>query len=509
MPNKLQEKGLWDKATDFLGGAWEGMSALDKLALASSPVPLVGDIIGGVADATNIGQQWMNTGEFPKTDAALALTGLLPFVPPMAATRGIKSGLKSMADKAVHHAPNYLPGFYGTGVAGQVAGTLYGAAQGGANMLKGAYSPKAQGMWGKHGVSLTDKKVAGEMLSKMNGTYKKTTIDKMEEFLTKNKKTGEKGNVLKNPDKKAMGQINQSRQFDEQYGNNSTFYKLLDGMDQKAFTDLSGEAYFKVMNKATGLNSKTLNAVFDEIKKVQNVDPKKKYRMAIRRPSTQSSGNLNNLKGQFMFGGKGLGTLKKAFPTGVGYKTNKDLVAGLEAQGIRIKNKDKVLKNEVPPIISGYKHTDAMELGGANYMTVVKKDGTIVTFLNDEHDLSKLKAPMADRLMAVTTPIHFDLLNKGTRSPAVDKALTGLRTEAQVIRDQVEETMSKIGNISSTDKIPKNTVLNRAQYATINALDKLDAPAAYAPVAANVALASGRAAKPLERGERNSSQRSY
>ena len=507
MKNKPQEKGLWDKATDFLGGAWEGMSALDKLALASAPVPIVGDIIGGVADVTNIGQQWMKTGEFPKADAALALTGLLPFVPPMAATRGFKSGLKSMADKAVHHAPNYLPGFYGGGPGGRLGGFTYGAVQGGKNMLQAAYSPKAQGMWDKHGVSLTDQKVIRENLDKLHGKYKKKPIDYIEE-----KFSGE--SVMKNADKKAMGQINQSRLFDAQY-NKKSFYNKIDGMDQKDFADLNSKVYKQVIGKSSGLSQEALDGVFKRIEHWQKVDPSRvgDYRMAIRRPITQSSGNLASImkaSGGRVFAGKNINGLKDVFSgRKAPFKSNEDLMNALESKGMRVDNKADVLEKGSAPILVGSTHSDAYELGGVNYLTTVKKDGTVVSIMNDENDLFVMKAPGAKRMFSVSTPIHFDLLNRSKKSDAVQKSLLGLKTEAQEIRDNILDTMAKIEGVDVTQKLPKGNVLNKAQYATMKGIDKLDAPAAYAPVVANVALASGRAAKPLERGERNLSQRPY
>jgi len=54
---------------------WAGNNPLDAAALATSPIPIVGDVVGGVADARAFydDPSWLNAG--------LGLAGLLPFVP--------------------------------------------------------------------------------------------------------------------------------------------------------------------------------------------------------------------------------------------------------------------------------------------------------------------------------------------------------------------------------------------------------------------------------------------
>ena len=63
-------RGLLSDAAD-----WAGDNPLDAAALATSPIPIVGDVVGGVADAKAFydDPSWMNAG--------LGLAGLLPFVP--------------------------------------------------------------------------------------------------------------------------------------------------------------------------------------------------------------------------------------------------------------------------------------------------------------------------------------------------------------------------------------------------------------------------------------------
>lgn len=54
---------------------WAGNNPLEAAALATSPIPIVGDVVGGVADAKALydDPSWTNAG--------LAAVGLLPFVP--------------------------------------------------------------------------------------------------------------------------------------------------------------------------------------------------------------------------------------------------------------------------------------------------------------------------------------------------------------------------------------------------------------------------------------------
>ena len=96
-------KGLFDT----IGDVWSGMPLRDKAAIATSPVPIVGDLVGAYADARHIWEQYGKTGKVPWTDVGLAATGLLPFMPPAIAARtgkqllNVKGGLKAMGEKAV------------------------------------------------------------------------------------------------------------------------------------------------------------------------------------------------------------------------------------------------------------------------------------------------------------------------------------------------------------------------------------------------------------------------
>lgn len=496
----MADKGLFDKATGMVGDIWSNMSTLDQLALLTSPVPILGDVTGAVADGVNLYKDpnW--------TDAGLALTGLLPWVPPAVAARSVRQGVKNQLNKAVHHMPNYVPGFYsqgnpGTQKARKLGGVGFAGIQGTQNLAKGAYSPKAQGLWRQYGVSTTDQKVAKESLEKLDGSYKKGAGDLVEEFVSGRKVTAD-------ADKKAMGQINQSRQFHTQYGSKSEFYDMLDGLDQKAWADLSPEDYSAIMGRATGMKRNNLDAIFREISTIQGVDPSKNYRMAIRRTHTGASGNLIRAVGlRRILGGKTAGDLKKIF-NGKPMKSNEELLAKLESNGVSVRNRQQVLENGESPIVTGSLRSDAYELGGVNYMTVIKKDGTLTSFMNDEHDLFALKAPMADRLIAVSTPVHVDLLSKNRRSKAVEKSIDLDRIEAQGVRDTVETVMSKIEGVDPNRPLPprSQSLMSKAQLRTIDGLSNLDPDlelADYAAAGLNYLETGLRAGKPIERNTRD------
>lgn len=478
------------------------MPTRDKVALSTSFIPVVGDITGAYADAVNIAEEYNKTGEIPWTDVGLALTGLLPFVPPAILSRSIKEPVKGMFEKGLKNTPNYLPGYYGGKVYSKPAGVAAGAVEGFGNLLKQAYSPKAQARYSEFGTSAKDISLAQQAVKKFEKSADQVLTDEAK------KKLSDTG-------KKVMGQINYNRLLSDQYGNRETIYRALDGIDQIDFVDFSAKDYNKLMKAATGLENKSMDTVFRAISQIQNVKPEEVYRMAIRRPYTgQAGGNLRNLTGSEVFGGKSLGDLRNAFKSPDGknkiFKTNKELVESLENQGIKIYNKEKVLKNNDIVLIQGSKKTDAYELGGVNYLTAVKKDGTMVTFVNDSNDLlgipatritkkMELNAPMAKKMISVSQPIHYDLLNRSRRSDAVSAALDNLNAESQRIRSEARTT-----NLPS---LP-NSGLNLPQSDFVRRLASLEPSTAQlikgsARALGNFGLTGVRSTKPIERSMRD------
>ena len=530
----MAEKGMFETAGDFIGGAWDNMSILDRIALGVSPVPIVGDIIGGVADAVNIGGQISETGEVPWTDVGLALTGLLPFVPPAAAARGIRGGLASMSEKALKNTPNYLQGFYSAEPLGKVFGIGTGSVESMANQMKMAYSPKAQALYKQYGMTNMDTRLMKETVEKAEGTYKPTLATKAR--LATYKKLAPKldklfkkdGSLTKMADdivkeesdlskvgKKAVGQINYSRLLSDQYNNRESLYKVLDGVDQAAFGDFSPKVYDKLMGVATNLKKSDTDALFKEIADIQGMPDGMKYRMAIRRNTTgQAGGNLNRIAtSQKVFGGSSMKGLQKVFRDVNGKnKTFKgkprELIAALDAQGIGIHNRAKALEGG-PIILTGSAKSDAFELGGVNIMTVVKPDGNIVSVVNDVNDLIgfpatkltpkiEINAPFADRLINIGQPQHYNLLDNVGRPPKVQAAMDTLRQQSQDAKGFATHTK---------DKVLPGTGMNTAQSEVVKTVANLEPSAqalrrGTAQVAGNVGLFATRAGKPIERSTR-------
>ena len=70
---------------EFLTGVWDNMSPLDKAALLSAPVPVVGDILGLAADAS---MYWNEPESRTPANFALTAAGALPGVPALAMASG-------------------------------------------------------------------------------------------------------------------------------------------------------------------------------------------------------------------------------------------------------------------------------------------------------------------------------------------------------------------------------------------------------------------------------------
>ena len=85
------------RVAGLFGEAVDAMPWYDKLALATSPVPVVGDIVGLGADAIGFAK------EPTVRNALLGLSGLLPFVP--------SAGITKTIARAVPNSPNFLGGF--------------------------------------------------------------------------------------------------------------------------------------------------------------------------------------------------------------------------------------------------------------------------------------------------------------------------------------------------------------------------------------------------------------
>jgi hypothetical protein len=158
--------------------------------------------------------------------------------------------------------------------------------------------------------------------------------------------------------------------------------------------------------------------------------------------------------------------------------------------------------------VTGHLTSDAYELGGVNYMTAIRKDGRLTSFMNDENDIFTIKAPLADRLISVSTPIVYDLLSKG-RKAGTKVSKENLKEGSAKVRKEVESVMSKMPGVDASLKVPSaNTT--KAQWLTTQALRglKLTDPKAIlqgrTAVGSNITRAGVRAIKPVQRVDRDS-----
>tara|TARA_R100001126_G_C4870322_1_gene172625 strand:+ start:104 stop:1690 length:1587 start_codon:yes stop_codon:yes gene_type:complete len=475
--------------SETLGDIYDKMPTQDKIALLTAPIPIVGDIAGGVADV-------MAIKEDPSaTNIGLALAGLLPFVPSGGVT---KAGLKAAASQALPQIPNTLKYFYSGNPVAKAYGVTEGGTKGLANIIEARYSPKARALFKEEGISVADKKAANKALKEFQNPDTK--------IIEKQKKDGP------SPAKKAIGQGRQSILFAEQYDNPSKFRKMTEGIDEIAFGNFNINDYTKILKGSTGLNKKDFDSVFNEIKKVQNVNPNKNYRMTVRRTNTQAAGNLDNavFKNK-IFGGSSLTGLKKNVFKGkkfTGKKSNENFLEALEKNNIKVRNPKEVLKGR-PAIVSGSVKSDAVELGGVNYMTAIKKDGTGVSFMNDENDLFRFKAPLADRMISISTPISIDFLKK---KDSVKRVSKGLVKSEETLKQAKNKKMLKVETdllkkypklIDTKLKTPQG--MTKAQFYTLQVVSKIEpSNLDYSRLLKEVGLAAPlRASKPLAREEEN------
>jgi hypothetical protein len=90
---KLDQK--YSELKDFASKAWGGLSPFDKAAMATAPIPVVGDIAGLVADA----DMYMNDPESRTLlNAGLTAAGLIPYVPALSTSRKSAKALEGAGD---------------------------------------------------------------------------------------------------------------------------------------------------------------------------------------------------------------------------------------------------------------------------------------------------------------------------------------------------------------------------------------------------------------------------
>ena len=462
---------------------WDGMSALDKAALLTAPIPIVGDVVGGVADTVTLAEDpsWANLG--------ILLGGLAPWVPSGGVTRAFKEGmspkkvvgemkssLESGLSQAMPQIPNYLRNFYSGNPLAKAYGVAEGGVKGLSNIIQARTFPQDRAILKEFGVPVSQTKTAKEAVKE----YKKG-----KELLktASSEESKEIRKTISQAMKKATGQSRQTTLMGEQYKKTPTFNNITRGLDEVEFGDFSVQDYNKIMGgRKTGLTSKDVTSVFKDIEKAWEVNPKKKYKMNVRRTNTQAAGNLDNFAYKRpIYGGATLADLKKVF-NGKKFKrtsrqntpVGKEFLEALKSNNVRVQNPKEVLEGR-PAIVVGSVASDAIELGGVRYTTAIKRDGTLVSFMSDEHDLFNLKLPGADRMISVSTPINIDILKTKDKVPRRSTAVEGSKEalgEARKVKAGIaEEELAKFPGVDTS--LPTPTGSTNSQWYAVQALANL------------------------------------
>ena len=215
--------GLFSDIGKISGEVWSQMPLRDKVALITSPVPFLGTATGVFADSITMGE-----------DPSALNAGFLAsnFIPGARIARAIgktgkglftKNPAKEQLEYLIKHSPNKLTKFYEEGKTPFTTGYKKikskggGLFRGAGNLMQASYSPKAQARYAEHGISLTDQKVMEKALRVAEGTQKTPVVKKLTNSIRKNifKKSEEVIDKAK-VGKETMGQINQTRLFNEQ-----------------------------------------------------------------------------------------------------------------------------------------------------------------------------------------------------------------------------------------------------------------------------------------------------
>jgi hypothetical protein len=559
-PTKIERdraKALADVAAN------KDMSALDKAALVTATLPIIGDIVGGVSDAKHLYK------DPSLANLGFLLAGLVPFVPSGGVSR---AALKSTGKKGLSNLINYVPGFYkkDLGRVGQAAAFAKTIPEGMFNAIRARYNPSDRGLQQNLGISVTARKVSKEALRisdeitpKLRPLEKQIRAMKKEgtayipgefEIVKRGPNKGEKvpveteafkkitndakklRSVANDAAKKAMGQINQERSMVKQYdgpeGGLSGLLGVADKIDHVAnFKTLNVDDYFKTVGDLipTSVGKKGVDEIFKQIKTLPGIgyDPKKNYQMNVRRVQTGSSGVLDQGPSARLYSSSSIGVdgaaslldIKKAIFTkpigGASKKTefksftsSEAFLKKLDETGLKILNRDEMLKGikegkDVPAVITGSAKTDAYEIGGANYMTAISKKGEVTTIVNDEHDLLGKygKLPGADRYMNVSEPIVIDLF--GIKEPTITQVNAQFKSKTKLDRNRKEalKEYNKIPGVDTSGKLPAG-FKTKEQWGRAQAVALAEAPKDYTRLSREVvASAPLRVGKEKKRQE--------
>jgi hypothetical protein len=273
--------------------AVDAMPVYDKVALATAPVPIVGDVTGLIADliAFSDDPSWQN--------AAWAALGVIPFVP--------SGSFKRASETFVQNMPNERPNFYTKGLPGQVYDTAGAVVQGLKNTQLQSISPQARANFNAEGISKTTQDVMEKQAAKARKLDEQMLqIDEMlKQDPTNPKLLKAKVEALearKGTEKAIQGQLQQSVLFRNQYGNTSG--TLLENQELLNYTNkgFSSPEEFIRMNSeyADKMNipEADMETMFRAIRQQQKVG-KKDFPMGedvpvmMRRNKGSAAGDLN------------------------------------------------------------------------------------------------------------------------------------------------------------------------------------------------------------------------
>ena len=558
-----QEAEAEKSVGEIISDVYQGMSDYDKAALFTAPIPVVGDVVGAVADTRAL------VKDPSLANLGFLAAGLLPFVP----SGGIRRAARDLQkQKAFTNLRNFVPGFYGSGVtkAQQVAAYGRTIPEGLANIAQARYDPKSRALQNELNISVADRKTARQAL-KVSETLDpqiKANTKRLEEM----KKEGTayvpgefrtyegKKNPVKTPEftklenetralrtqandagKKAMGQLNQSRSMTKQFfGADTGLQGLLKNFDKvdhiKTFDNFNETDYFKTVGDLIPkqIGREGVDEIFKQIRTLPAIgfNPNRKYQMNIRRVATGSAGELNPGMKAKLYSGQSLQDIKNTVfseevvkrvknpKTGrlnkktklvpKKYTSDDEFLQSLKSSGLRVLNEDAVLKGK-PAILTGSAKTDAYELGGANYMTAISKDGKVTTILNDEHDLlgGKIprtnievgKLPGADRYMNVSEPMTYDLFKTKKLTKKQKDFQDKLKKEKDEASAAAIKEYEKIPGVDVSGKLPEG-FKTREQWARAQAVAKAQPTQKdYTRVVTEAAFIPSRVARPAFRSE--------
>ena len=313
--------------------------------------------------------------------------------------------------------------------------------------------------------------------------------------------------------------------------------KNFDKVDHiKTFDNFNETDYFKTVGDLIPkqIGREGVDEIFKQIRTLPAIgfNPNRKYQMNIRRVATGSAGELNPGMKAKLYSGQSLQDIKNTVfseevvkrvknpKTGrlnkktklvpKKYTSDDEFLQSLKSSGLRVLNEDAVLKGK-PAILTGSAKIDAYELGGANYMTAISKDGKVTTILNDEHDLlgGKIprtnievgKLPGADRYMNVSEPMTYDLFKTKKLTKKQKDFQDKLKKEKDEASAAAIKEYEKIPGVDVSGKLPEG-FKTREQWARAQAVAKAQPTQKdYTRVVTEAAFIPSRVARPAFRSE--------